>query len=403
MAILLIYLMTEATALAGLFLVQRRYGIEYAPMQSALNDEQRTALKQFVETGQGMHVTQDPDLGWTSREEVNSAGMRDDREYGRVPAPGVVRVSAFGDSFTYGADVKISETWIKQLASLEPSMEVLNYGMAAYGLDQGYLRYLRVGLEYSPNIVLIGYMSENFARDVNVFRPFYSQSYSHTIFTKPRFKLVDDTLVLIRNPLATVADYKRFLQRDRDVLSELGENDYYYQVGYTRGTFDFLPTVRLAKLLRTAIEKRRLDPIVDDGRYNARSEAYVVTLKIFDAFYKTVLENGALPIVVILPDLYDFGRSRNGQETRYGVLLDYFHQKGYRYVDIMDAFKPYAKTYTVEELTKAWGHYSPLGNQIVASYLSTQLKAWRFDDVSKVNEAVQLELTRKGLTSRSGG
>ena len=72
---------------------------------------------------------------------------------------------------------------------MAPQVELLNYGVPAYGLDQAYLRYLKVGAQYHPNIVFIGYMTENFERDVNVFRPFYGNGYPDWIFSKPRFRL----------------------------------------------------------------------------------------------------------------------------------------------------------------------------------------------------------------------
>ena len=60
---------------------------------------------------------------------ANSAGMRDNREYRRVPPPVTIRMSAFGDSFTYGEDVTLGDTWEKQLALLMPSMVSLKYGV----------------------------------------------------------------------------------------------------------------------------------------------------------------------------------------------------------------------------------------------------------------------------------
>jgi len=396
-AILLVYLLMEGTGFIGLYLLKGRYG-EFQPV--ALTDFQRTALKKFIDRGHGELTAQDPELGWVDKSEANSAGMRDSREYEKVPSPGIVRISAFGDSFTYGSDVKIQESWIRQLAALEPSMEVLNYGSGAYGLDQAYLRYLRVGVEYSPSIVLIGYMSENLARDVNVFRPFYSPAYESVIFTKPRFKLVNDELVLLKNPISTLADHKRFLQHEAAVLSEIGKNDYFYKTHYSKGRFDFLPSVRLVKILWAAVERKVNNPIFHDGMYNPQSEAYLVTRKIFDEFHKKVLENGALPIIVIFPDLNDHERSRAGKSLRYSVLLKYFQEKGYRYINLMDALKPYESKYSLNELTRQWGHYSPLGSQIIANYLSQQLHAWRFDDLSKVTEAIRAERVKNGSASR---
>ena len=262
--------------------------------------------------------------------------------------------------------------------------------MRAYGPDQGYLRYLRIGTEYNPHIVLIGYMSENIARNVNVFRPFYGRSYSDVIFTKPRFKLRDGELVLLANPLATFADYENFLFHDTEVLAQLGANDYHYQVSYNKGPFDFFPSVRFAKVFWGNFKARLLNPIFKlDGMYNVKSEAYAVTVKIFDAFYGKVLENGALPIILIFPDFNDQERSRQKRERRYAPLLDYFRTKKYRFIDLLGALEPHESHYTIDELTERWGHYSPLGNKIIAGYIYAHLRNWDLTDPSKLEHAVQ--------------
>ena len=397
--ILLIYLVTEGTCYLGLLFLQKTFHASYGPNVSVLSENQKASMKKFLKAKKGARARQDPILGWVSISEVNSAGMRDDREYERVPPPDIIRISAFGDSFTYGEDVALGETWEKRLALLEPSMEVLNYGVGAYGLDQAYLRYLQVGTEYSPHIVFIGYMSENIARNVNVFRPFYSRSYGDVIFTKPRFKVRDGKLVLLKNPVSTFEDHEHFLLHDTEVLAKLGENDYHYQTNYNKGAFDFLPTVRFTKLFQSTLNKKILNPIFqrDDGIYNVRSEAYEVTLKIFDAFYRKALENGALPIIVIFPDINDQRRSRDEQKRRYTPLLNYFHGKGYRFIDVLSALESYESDYTIQELTRAWGHYSPLGNKIIAEYISTHLKTWHLEDPSKVKEAVQLSRSEIGM------
>ena len=91
-------------------------------------------------------------------------------------------------------------------------------------------------------------MSENLARNVNVFRAFYGRWYRHATFTKPRFTERNGELILLENPLSTVEDYRRFLRDDRAMLRELGANDYHYQRNYNRSVFDFLPSVRFAKI-----------------------------------------------------------------------------------------------------------------------------------------------------------
>jgi hypothetical protein len=400
--IFLIYLTTEGMSYLSLILLEKKWNIRYDPNVATLSEFQRTQLKKFVEAKRGERVVQDPDLGWgISVAAANRAGMRDDREYERFAPPGILRLAAYGDSFTYGADVALHETWGKQLAAIDSSFEVLNYGVGAYGLDQAYLRYLRVGTEYNPHIVLIGYMSENLARNVNVFRPFYMSGYRNVIFTKPRFKMEEGKLVLLKNPVATVEDHERLLQNDKEVLAKLGENDYHYQNRHNEGAFDVFPTVRFAKVFWTGIKQRTGNPILKrNGMYNVESEAYEVTVGILDSFCRAVLENGALPVIIVFPDIHDQRRTRKKQERRYAPLLEDLRGRQYYVIDAMDALEPYESRYSIAELTRNFGHYSPLGNRIIAEYIYARLSQWELTKVSAVGEAVEAFRRNLGLAFR---
>jgi hypothetical protein len=385
----LVLMMIDGVFYVGLRILEKRFNISYEPNLSVLSVEQKAALRKFLNAKTGERVRQHPMLGWGATPRANSAGMRDDREYERTPQPGVVRIAAFGDSFTYGSDVALSETWEKQLVKLDPRLEVLNYGVGAYGLDQAYLRYLEQGTAYNPRIVFIGYMSENIARNVNVFRPFYSRAYSDVIFTKPRFKIIDGKLVLLKNPIATLEDHERLLLNEREELERLGKNDYHYQTNYNKGPVDFLATIRLAKIFRSVVHKQIVHPIFNrNGMYNVESEAYRISLAIFDAFYRRVLEDDALPIILIFPDLNDQYRSRDKKERRYSPLIHDLRFRGYYFMDILGALEPYESRYTVEELTRNWGHYSPLGNAIVAKYIHKNLTAWGFTSLARVQDEI---------------
>jgi len=183
-SIVVIYAVTEGMCSLALRVLQNRRGISYSPNPSALTETQQTTLRNFLSVKKGKYITLDPVLGWVMTSENNAAGMRDDREYEKAPPPGTVRISAFGDSFTYGSDVKLGETWEKQLARSFPSFEILNYGVGAYGLDQAHLRYLKVGAEYHPHVLFIGYMSENLTAMSMCFARFYSAACEDEIFTK---------------------------------------------------------------------------------------------------------------------------------------------------------------------------------------------------------------------------
>lgn len=396
--VLSIYLFTEGICYLSLLVLEKAFNYQYDPIVATLSEKQKDRLKNFLERKKGEHTGQDPVLGWVNVSETNSAGMRDSREYEAIPPRGIIRLSAFGDSFTFGSDVDLDDTWAKQLTVIDSSIEVLNYGSGAYGLDQAYLRYLKVGTEYNPHIVFIGYMSENIARNVNVFRAFYTHGYRNVIFTKPRFKVRGEKLVLLNNPLSTFEDYEHFLHNDKVVLAKLGENDYHYWINYNKGTFDFLPSVRFAKVSWYKLNKRVVNPIFKlNGMYSVESEAYNVTVKIFDAFYRKVLENGALPVIIIFPDTNDQLRSRKKKNRRYTPLLNNFRSKGYRYIDTLEALEPHESHYTVDVLVVKWGHYSPVGNKIIARYIFSQLKKWNFTNPSKLKETIKLERRRLGL------
>ena len=147
-------------------------------------------------------------------------------------------MSAFGDSFTFGSDVANDDTWESQLEEQDARFEVLNFGTGAYGLDQAYLRYLQDEVPFHSDIVIIGFMSENIYRNLNVFRPFYSSLYKTELYTKPRFSVENWNLILFKNPLTSKADYARLVTNDETVLKEIGRKDYYYQIGYLAGAMD---------------------------------------------------------------------------------------------------------------------------------------------------------------------
>ncbi len=375
--ILLLYLTLEGISLAGLAVLRRRRHIEYFPAATQLRPGARKALDKYLVSGQGTLARHEPDLGWVrSNSEINAAGMRDDREHGPEPDSGVLRISAFGDSFTYGSDVKLGENWSKVTSSLNPSIEILNYGVGGYGLDQAYLRYLKVGAAHHPRVVFIGFMSENVARNVNVYRGFYSPAFADFFFTKPRFLSRDATLELIPNPLKTLDDYRRLSANEREMLPTFGEHDYHFVGQYGASALDLSPGVRLGKILAARIRKSRQIPIFKpDGSYNETSEAYELTLRLFDSFYARVIEDGALPVIVVFPDLGDQNRSRTGKERRYASLLRYFESNGYRYIDALDALKPVEDRYSVGDLSVKWGHYSKTGNDLVARHILQRLTA----------------------------
>src|SRR6476661_470448 len=140
----------ELACLAALGYLKKYKHLEYQPrVIEDLTDKHKGILAaQIADTSS--YMVFDRDLGWTIRPngnkaqyKANSKGMRATREYALQPAPGIVRVSAFGDSFTHGSGVPTGFTWEEKLESSVPGLEVMNFGIPGSDPGQAFLRYRR--------------------------------------------------------------------------------------------------------------------------------------------------------------------------------------------------------------------------------------------------------------------
>jgi hypothetical protein len=366
----------ELLSLAGLSLLQKR-GVEYRPLVAdRLSAKHRGLLEDFL-AGRPSLFQHDAVLGWTLRPGFRSDlctigldGRRRDPERPEPIAP-AVRVAAFGDSFTFGGDVADRYAYLEVLARLDRGLEIENFGVPSYGLDQAFLRYQREGRRTHPRIVVIGFMSENIFRDVSVFRPFYRPP-SQVPFAKPRYLPGPPALTLVENPLPRLEDYRRLLARPAATLKPLGRHDYFYRTQMRAGAFDRSATVRLVKLAR-----EQLSPdsgIVRRGYYNTDGEAFRVTTGLFTAFYEMVLRDGAQPVILIFPERGDLDRWRSAHTKRYMPLLRFLAAKGYRVVDAMTALDRAGQEHPADDLIPS--HFTPLANRLAAEYLLEQLRGF---------------------------
>lgn len=378
----LLLIVTEGASIFGLLVLKRWKGLEYAPREDRVKKivgEVQTAVLKYFEVNRYSRFRFDADLGWAMHREYHAPkenifnGIRDVRPHGKSKTGRVIRILAFGDSFTYCDGSPDNSTW-PYFLNQTGILEVLNFGVPGYGLDQAFLRYLKEGAQYQADIVFIGYMPENIGRHLNTFRPFYNNL--EWPFTKPRFVESAHGLKLIQNFLRNESDIGKFLREPDVLISQIGASDFYYRNWYAKGRWDFLATVRLSKILWSSYLGKFDGLVGGDGSYITHSEAFRVTTGIIDLFVAEVIENGALPVVVVLPDESDLQAQRLGRPKRYEPLLEYFRIKGYRYIDAQDAFSKYYRHFDMKWLVKV--HYSPIGNEAVTrailEYLPTVAK-----------------------------
>jgi len=387
----LIYVFFEGSCLAGLYFLKTAKGVIYEPVSAArLSSNQKKIIQKLLER-KNNYSAYNSILGWgikpngaTRLYQANAQGIRSDREYAKIPPVGITRIISFGDSFTHGDNVKLQETWQRQLEQNNSNIEVLNFGVPGYGLDQAFLYYQQVWRNYDAPVVLIGYMSENIYRHVNIFRPFYNPRTRFPL-TKPRFLENNNQWVHFRNPFSKLEDYKKLLKNEETVLFQLGKQDHYYKMQYYKSVYDFLPSVRMYKIARSQLRLffQSGNKIEVRGYYNPNSEAFKVTIHLLEKFYTLVQENNSTPVVIIFPDQYDLVRYKKNKTKVYEPLLKLLHGKGITYIDMMDAFEKNKNLYTSEDELFIGDHYAPLGNKIIALHIMESINQINVTSVIK--------------------
>lgn len=402
--LLLVLVLVEGLSRLCLLVLAKGAGMEYAPIvPDGLSEAGRRALDRYLET-EDSYIVHDPELGWAIRPNASSGsglyrsngrGLRADRDHTAQARPGILRVLTFGDSFTHCDDVAFDESWQEQLSRLAPHLEVINAGVPGFGPDQALLRYRAIGRDYQPHVVILGFMSENISRVVNVFRPFYTAG-GGFMLSKPRFVPEGDGLRLLPNPLTSLHDLERLRDGEPALFESMAEHDYWYGVMPHVGPLDFLGVVRLAKTTRYVLKRAFSSESIIDRRgvYRSGTEALQVAHGILAAFSKEALDHGALPIILLFPSVKDLGRTRGHGIRVYTPLIELLERDGDSLVvDLYDAFPGGAGG---DGLGAAEGHYSAEANAIAARHLHGWLEQHGVASVEAVGSAVARERERLG-------
>ncbi len=311
----------------------------------------------------------DPDLGWSLRSNgesdgtrANSAGFRANREYSYQVPPGVTRIAAFGDSYTHGHGVTNEETWSYLLEQANANLEVLNFGVNGYGTDQAYLRYLRDGAQYHPDIVLIGVMVENILRNVSVYRPAYAHG-TAGVAVKPRYRLgADGELELLPCPVRSAADLKRQVE-SRRLLDALVETDYWVARAPKAYQNSPLFLSSIGRITYAAYEQ--LHP---PKRYyrDIASEPFQVTARILLDFHAKAVSNGSnSAIVLFFPNKCEVRKLVDGKAPYWESMMGYLRGVGVPVVDLSPSLVEAVRRDGIDTYFRG-AHLSPSGNQVVA-------------------------------------
>lgn len=287
-------------------------------------------------------------------------------------------IAAYGDSFTYCSDEPDCSTWQTYLGELLRA-NVLNFGVAGYGTDQAFLKYELNEARLSTPVVILGILPDNINRSVNVFRTFYAPD-AVLALTKPRYVRDNGAFRLLPNPVTSVEDVGRL--EDPAFLRELGRNDYWFEKWLNVPRLGFPYSLSLFLWRKTLLEHLQQDLNLSawglpgrmyPGNLFEEPEPLAVMCHIVDLFVRIARERGARPVVVLMAHQELILETMRHGESRIQPLVRYLDDKGYPYVDLIQAFadmKP-----SRDDLNRWFReHATPDGNKIIARIIADQLR-----------------------------
>jgi len=294
---------------------------------------------------------------------INSVGARGAREVEPAPPAGRLRVLCFGESFTYGTEVADGEDWPAQLEALEPRLEVLNFGVGAWGTDQALLRFRDVAPTLEPDVVILGLLLENICRNVNRFRQMY-QPGDALALGKPRFRLVGGELELVPLPYASEIEFLEDAVAGK-LRETLGAHEWW------AGDDPPIPFSNLARAWAThrAFERRRPWRLWS----RPKEEPYQVTLALLEAFQREALSLGARAAPVVLYQSQgDHAQVELAGGERYWSGLEADLERAG--VPLVDTFETVAGRIARGESAYRKVHHDPATNRAIAALVLDWLR-----------------------------
>jgi hypothetical protein len=187
-------------------------------------------------------------------------------------------------------------------------VQVLNFGVDGYGVDQMFLRYQRDVRPWRPDVVVIGFIGDDLLRSMSVY-PFVSFGWPGFV-VKPRFVLDDAELRLLNTPLPApeeVLGTKRI--RDLPFID--------YDLGYATNDWSWRwsQTPFLVRLLIS------LSPHWRTGDRLASTEATVsLNRKLIKSLRDMIDHDGAAAVFVEMSDLGSTTGEWYGHQPRGGLV-----------------------------------------------------------------------------------
>lgn len=304
-------------------------------------------------------VEHDPVLGWVHQKnkkailkldygqtelQTNSIGLRGAREYDKHKAEGSKRIVMLGDSFVFGWGVPDTETFSAQLERRDSKPEVLNLGVAGYGIDQIYLSYQVLGRGYGADYVFIGIFPEDFWRATRAF--------ADTGHAKPYFKLSGEGKLLLQN--TPVPQPFTLRTHQFPPLIDYGPVETVLMKSLA---YRFLRH----KFIRLGKNFGWVDP--------KSSEEWIVGRAIIKQLALEIKKDGAVPVLLLMPPDRWMGMKK--PESLHASLVRFAKREGIGLIDLTPDFDEAVKAAQVSDYyIPSDGHWTAKGHELASKKIA---------------------------------
>ena len=192
-------------------------------------------------------------LGWDRKKNTNGFEISTKRTFFNIKKNGnrgkskfkKTKISVFGDSFAFCRYVNDDETWESYIEE-RIKYNVHNFGVGNFGLDQSYLKYVKLKRNISSKIIIFNFVPETIAR-VNSYWKHYRE-FGNIMAFKPLFIEKKNNLFLKK-----IIIKKNFSQKKiHSQLKGIKKFDIFYDLKFNREKFVFPYTITFLKNIKTS-------------------------------------------------------------------------------------------------------------------------------------------------------
>jgi len=282
---------------------------------------------------------------------TNSRGFRDNEEIEAVAPAGRLRLICSGDSFTLGWGVDNDNAWCQRLSSTDRRFQTVNMGQGGYGVDQAYLWYRRDGIALEHHVHLFAFITDDFSR---------MQWDNYAGYGKPVLRFKDGHLVTENVPVPRRGYYFPWLTQNGRLLWALRSVEL---TGAIAGKI----------LSRGAGGAERKVPL---------SEARQTAAAVFEALNELNRTRKSTLVLVHLPARGDYDGDDLTDSWRRFVGIE-SAALGVPFIDLVEEIQRMSRDevesmFTAPEELEFRGalrHYTPRGNEEIASMIHSRLTA----------------------------